>query len=83
MINSNTEKYKCQKQWIVNTCDKIVKLSESIEYWTFEKEAPRWKVAFRDKNNVPFLYKSGSFVSLKIDLQLILFGLESAQYDVN
>lgn len=82
MINNNSEKYKCQKQWIVNTCDKIVKLSESIEYWSLEKEAPRWKVAFRDKNNVPFLYKSGSFVSLKIDLQLILYGLESAHYEV-
>lgn len=77
MINNNTEKYKAQKQWIVNICDEIVKLSETIEYWTLEKEAPRWKVAFRDKNNVPFLYKSGSFVSLRIDLQLMLYGLKT------
>lgn len=76
------EKYICQKRWIIATCDKIVSLSEYLCSWSLEKEAPRWKVAFRDKNNMPVLYKSGSFISLKIDLQLILFGLESAQYDI-
>lgn len=76
MTNSNIDKYRSQRQWISNICDEIVRYSETIEKWTFEKEHPRWRIAFWDKNDNVIFYKSGAYASIRIDLQLILYGLK-------
>ena len=76
MTTNNIEKYKAQRQWISDICDEIVICSETIEKWTFEKEHPRWKIAFWDAEDKIKFYKSGSYTSIRIDLQLILYGLK-------
>lgn len=77
MTINNIDKYRSQRQWISNICDEIVKRSETIEKWTFEKEHPKWRIAFWKKDDVILCYKSGSYTSIRIDLQLMLYGLKT------
>lgn len=76
MTNNNIDKYRSQRQWISNICDEIVRYSETIEKWTFEREHPRWRIAFWDKKDEIVFYKSGAYASIRIDLQLVLYGLK-------
>lgn len=77
MTINNIDKYKSQRKWISNICDEIVKWSETIEKWTFERGHPRWRIAFWDKDDKVIFYKSGTYTSIRIDLQLILYGLKN------
>lgn len=77
MGNNNMDKYKVQRQWIINICDDIVKHSITIEKWTFEKEGAKWRIAFWKENDEILCYKSGSYASIRIDLQLMLYGLKT------
>lgn len=70
------EKYRSQKIWISNICDKITRWSELIETWTFEKEGAKWRIAFWKRDGTVLCYKSGSYTSIRVDLQLMLFGLQ-------
>lgn len=77
MTINNIDKYKVQRQWISNICDEIVRYSETIETWTFEREHPKWRIAFWKADGTVKLYKSGSYTSIRIDLQLMLYGLKN------
>lgn len=75
MTNNNEDMYINQRRWLCNICDEIVKYSETIEKWTFEKEGARWKIAFWNEKDEVLFYKSGKFSSVRTDLRLILYGL--------
>lgn len=75
MTTNNLDKYKAQREWLVNMCDEITRMSETIEKWTFEKEGAKWRIAFWKANDEVLCYKSGSFTSIRIDLRLMLYGL--------
>lgn len=77
MTINNIDKYKAQRQWISNICDEIVRYSETIEAWTFEREHPKWRIAFWKADGTVKFYKSGSYASIRIDLQLMLYGLKN------